>query len=495
MTELTNLTIKDALGKLEAKEISAVDLTQAHIERMATTKELNAYVTETPDKAMEMAKASDARRTKGEAGKLDGIPISVKDLFCTKDVRTTACAKILENFVPTYESHVTQNLWNDGAVLLGKVNHDQFGMGSTTSNTHFGNTINPWRAKSNPERPLVPGGSSGGSSVSVAAGSAMASTGTDTGGSCRQPAAFCGVVGFKPTYGRCSRWGIISYASSLDQAGVLTRSVEDTALMMESMAGFDPMDSTSANKEVPNWASQITGDVKGLKIGIPADYKSDGLSGDVTQWWEKAAAMLKDAGAEIIDVELPGTQYALPAYYILAPAEASSNLARYDGVRYGSRVDGKDLIEMYSNTRADGFREETKRRIMIGTYALSAGYYDAYYRKAQQVRRLVLNGFESAYEKCDILLTPVAPTPAFGFDENTDDPVQMYLQDIFTIPASLAGLPGMSLPVGLSADGLPIGLQLIGKRWDEATVFQVGRALEEAANFKEVAIPLTKVAA
>lgn len=480
---LNKLTIESALEGLENKEFSSEELTKAHIDIIEQKKHLNAYITETYDIALEQAKKSDERRSKGEAGKLDGIPLGIKDVYCTKNIRTTAGSKILENFVPTYESTVSQKLLNEGSVFLGKLNLDQFAMGTGNLNSYFGPVENPWRRKTDPETKLIPGGSSGGSSASVAADIAMAATGTDTGGSCRQPAACCGVVGFKPTYGRCSRWGIIAFASSLDQAGLLTKSVGDCALLTEIISGFDPKDSTSANLDVPSFTGALEGDVKGLRIGIPSDYRIDNMDPAITKYWDKTAQQLKEMGAEIVDVSLPNTRYALPAYYIIAPAEASSNLARYDGVRYGTREDGENLIDMYERSRAEGFGDEVKRRIMIGTYALSSGYYDAYYIKAQKVRALVAKGFEDAFEKCDVMLTPTAPTAAFGFNENTDDPIQMYLQDIFTIPTSMAGLPGLSLPVGLNDENLPIGLQVIGKKWDEETVFKVSRKIEEAVNF------------
>lgn len=483
MTNLTDLTMAEALKGLESKEFSAEELTKAHIASVEAHKHLNAFVTETPELALEQAKASDVRRAKGEAGALDGVPLAIKDLFCTEGVRTTASSHILENFIPPYESTVTSNLFRDGAVMLGKTSLDEFAMGSSNTTSHFGNVINPWKRENDKSADLVPGGSSGGSAAAIAARMALGATGTDTGGSIRQPASFCGISGIKPTYGRCSRWGVIAFASSLDQAGCFARTVEDCSIMLKSMAGHDPKDSTSMKKDVPDWPSLLDGDIKGLKVGIPQEYRMDGMPEEIEKLWQQGINWLKDAGAEIVDVSLPHTKYALPTYYIIAPAEASSNLARYDGVRYGLRVEGKDLKDTYESTRAEGFGDEVKRRIMIGTYVLSAGYYDAYYVKAQKVRRLILQDFENAYEKCDVLLTPTAPSAAFAIGENEDDPIKMYLNDVFTVPASLAGLPGMSVPVGLSSEGLPLGLQVIGKAWDEETVFRTSLKLEQAANF------------
>jgi aspartyl-tRNA(Asn)/glutamyl-tRNA(Gln) amidotransferase subunit A len=400
----------------------------------------------------------------------------------------------LKGFKPPYESTVSSQLWRDGCVMLGKANLDEFAMGSSNGTSAFGGVINPWRSRSNPQKDLVPGGSGGGSAAAVAARIAMGATGTDTGGSIRQPAAFCGIAGIKPTYGRCSRFGIIAFASSLDQAGPTARTVEDCALMLKSMAGYDPKDSTSVNRPVPDYASALGKSVKGLKVGVPKEYRVDGTSAEIISFWEKGVAMLKDAGAEIVDVSLPHTKYALQTYYVIAPAECSSNLARYDGVRFGLRVPGDNLIDTYEKTRADGFGREVKRRILIGTYVLSAGYYDAYYNKARKVRKLIWQDFINAYQKCDVLLTPTAPTAAFGVGENTKDPVTMYLNDLFTIPASMAGMPGMSVPVGLNADGLPIGLQLLGKPFDEETLFTVSRALEKAAGFDALPQILQKAA-
>ncbi|MGZ9097691.1 MAG: Asp-tRNA(Asn)/Glu-tRNA(Gln) amidotransferase subunit GatA [Micavibrio sp.] len=495
MSNLTHLTIADALAGLSKKEFTATELTEAHIKATEDSRHLNAYITETPEIALKQAAESDKRRAAGDAGLLDGIPLAIKDLYCTKGVRTTASSKILENFVPTYESTVTTNLFRDGAIMLGKTSLDEFAMGSSNTTSAYGNVINPWKRNNGNNADLVPGGSSGGSSAIVAARAAMGSTGTDTGGSIRQPASFCGIAGIKPTYGRCSRWGIIAFASSLDQAGPFARTVEDCALMLRSMSGFDPKDSTSANKPVPDFAASLTGDIRGLRVGIPKEYAVDGLPEEISKLWEQGKDWLKSAGAEIVDISLPHSKYALPVYYIIAPAECSSNLARYDGVRYGLRADGKDLREVYENTRAQGFGAEVKRRIMIGTYVLSAGYYDAYYTKAQKVRRLIAEDFAKAYEKCDVILSPTAPSAAFAIGENEDDPIKMYLNDVFTIPASLAGLPGMSIPAGLSSDGLPLGLQIIGKAWDEETVLRVGGVIEAAANFKAMPQSLMKKAA
>ncbi len=428
-----------------------------------------------------MAKASDARRAAGKAGLLEGIPLAIKDLFCTEGVLTTAASHILDGFKPAYESTATANLWQAGAVMLGKLNLDEFAMGSSNETSYYGPAINPWRAQDGTR--LVPGGSSGGSAAAVAAGFALGATGTDTGGSIRQPASLCGITGIKPTYGRVSRWGIVAFASSLDQAGPMTRSVRDSALMLQAMAGFDPKDSTSVDTPVPDYTASLEAGVKGLRIGIPREYRMDGMNPEILALWEQGKQWLKDAGAEIVDIHLPHTHYALAAYYIVAPAEASSNLARYDGVRYGLRVPGKDLIEMYENTRGEGFGREVQRRIMIGTYVLSAGYYDAYYTKAQRVRTLIKKDFEQAFQRVDAILTPTAPNTAFPLGAKTDDPITMYLNDVFTVPVNLAGLPGMSLPAGLSADGLPWGLQLIGRPFDEATLLRVGRTVEKAANF------------
>lgn len=495
MTNLTDMTMAEALKGLENKDFTSVELTQSHIDAMELARNLNAFIVETPELALEQAAASDKRRAEGKAGDLDGIPIAMKDLFCTKGVQTTAASKILEGFVPEYESTVSQKLLDAGTVMLGKANMDQFAMGSANTTSAFGNVISPWKRNDGSNAELVPGGSSGGSAAAVAARIAMAATGTDTGGSIRQPAAFCGITGIKPTYGRCSRWGIVAFSSSLDQAGAFARSTEDAALLLKSMSGFDPKDSTSADMPVPDFASALTGNIKGMKIGVPKEYRMDGMPEEIETIWQQGIEWVKDMGAEIVDVSLPHTKYALPVYYVIAPAECSSNLARYDGVRYGLRSEGEDLNDTYAKTRADGFGDEVKRRIMIGTYALSSGYYDAYYIKAQKVRRLVSEDFIKAYQKCDVLLTPTAPSAAFAIGENEDDPIKMYLNDVFTVPASLAGLPGMSVPAGLNADGLPLGLQIIGKPWDEETVLRVGGAIEKAANFKAQPDLATKLAA
>lgn len=487
MSNLTDLTVTEALDLLNKKVINAVELTEQHIAASEKgQKETNAYITTTFDQAREAAKASDARRAAGNVGAMEGIPIAMKDLYCTKGVRTTAASKILHNFVPPYESTVSQKLADAGCITLGKANLDEFAMGSGNVTSAYGNVISPWSGPepSKAERKLVPGGSSGGSAAAVAGRFAMAATATDTGGSIRQPASVSGIVGIKPTYGRCSRYGIIAYASSLDQAGPLTRSVADAALMLRTMSGHDPKDSTSVDQKVPDFMQALGQSIKGLRIGIPREYRIDGLPDETSSYWDKGAQMLRDAGAETIDISLPHTKYALPTYYIIAPAEASSNLARYDGVRFGLRVEGENLADMYDKTRGAGFGAEVRRRILMGTYVLSAGYYDAYYRKAQRVRRCIRNDFEQAFEKCDIILTPTATGPAFAIGENEDDPIQMYLNDVFTVTLNLAGLPGMSLPVGLGASGLPLGLQLIGRAFDEMTIFKVASVLEQAVGFK-----------
>lgn len=480
MSELTDLTLKDARDGLRAKQFSAVELAQAHIKAMEAARALNAFVVETPERAIADAKVSDSRLANGTARPLEGLPLGIKDLFCTKGVQATAGSHILEGFKPTYESTVTQNLWDAGATMLGKLNMDEFAMGSSNETSYFKPVINPWRrAGSNVD--LVPGGSSGGSSAAVAARVCLGATGTDTGGSIRQPAAVTGIAGIKPTYGRCSRWGIVAFASSLDQAGPMARTVRDCAIMLKAMASHDPKDSTSVDLPVPDYEAAMTGDIRGLRVGVPKEYRLDGMPAEIEKLWADGIAWLKAAGATIVDVSLPHTKYALPAYYIVAPAEASSNLARYDGVRFGLRQAGKDITSLYENSRAAGFGREVQRRILIGTYVLSAGYYDAYYIKAQKVRSLIAQDFAAAYEKCDVLLTPTAPGPAFGIGEKTDDPISMYLNDVFTVTVNLAGLPGLSVPAGLNADGLPLGLQLIGKAFDEATLFRVGGVLEAAA--------------
>ena len=481
MSKLTDLNLAEARDGLRDKQFSARELTQAHIDRVAAAEKLNAYVLQTPEKALEMADASDAKIAQGEARPLEGIPLGIKDLFCTKGVRTTACSHILAEFTPPYESTVTGNLWADGAVMMGKLNNDEFAMGSSNETSRFGAVINPWRGAD--QKHLVPGGSSGGSSSAVAARLGIAATATDTGGSIRQPAAFTGTVGLKPTYGRCSRWGVVAFASSLDQAGPITQTVRDAAIMLGSMASYDAKDSTSVNLPVPDYEAALTGDIKGLRVGIPAEYRVDNMPSEIEALWQQGIDWLTEAGAEIVDISLPHTKYALPAYYIIAPAEASSNLARYDGVRYGMRVAGKDIDDMYASTRAAGFGDEVIRRIMIGTYALSAGYYDAYYVKALQVRRLIAEDFTKAYEKCDVVLTPTTPSSAFAIGEKSDDPLEMYLNDVFTVTGNLAGLPGISVPAGVDAKGLPLGLQLIGKTFGEEDLLRVAGVLETAAQF------------
>jgi aspartyl-tRNA(Asn)/glutamyl-tRNA(Gln) amidotransferase subunit A len=480
---LTDMTIAEAGAALATKKISAVELTAAHNAAIAALNpRLNAFITTTPELALTQAQAADARIAAGNAAPLTGIPLAIKDLFCTAGIRTTAASAILRPFVPPYESTVTRQLLDAGTVFLGKVNLDEFAMGSANITSAYGTVENPWK-RNGSDAKLVPGGSSGGSAAAVAARLALGATGTDTGGSIRQPAAFTGLAGIKPTYGRCSRYGIIAFASSLDQAGPMARTVEDCAILLQAMAGFDPKDSTSAERAVPDFRAAVKGSVKGKKIGIPAEYRMDGMSPEILRLWEQGIAWLKAEGAEIREISLPHTKYGLPVYYIVAPAEASSNLARYDGVRFGARVDGEDLIDMYERTRAAGFGAEVKRRVMIGTYVLSAGYYDAYYLRAQKVRALILRDFETAFTDVDAILTPTAPSAAFGLGEKMDDPVTMYLNDVFTVPASLAGVPAMSVPGGLSAEGLPLGLQVIGKHFDEETVFTVSAALERAAGF------------
>jgi aspartyl-tRNA(Asn)/glutamyl-tRNA(Gln) amidotransferase subunit A len=466
----TDLTIAQARDLLAKGEISSMELVEAHIDAMESNRELNAYITETPEKALAMAQDSDARRAKGEGnGLLEGIPVAIKDLFCTADTLTTAGSHILDGFNPFYESTVTTNMWREGAVMLGKTNLDEFAMGSSNLTSYHGPAINPWKARGD-NRSRVPGGSSGGSASAVAGRLALGATGTDTGGSIRQPAAFTGTVGIKPTYGRCSRWGIVAFASSLDQAGPMTRSVRDAAIMLRAMAGHDPKDSTSADVAVPDFEAGLDKGVKGMTIGIPKEYRSDAMAPEIE-------------GARTVEISLPHTKYALPAYYIVAPAEASSNLSRYDGVKYGLRVEADDLLSMYEKTRAAGFGDEVKRRILIGTYVLSAGYYDAYYLKAQKVRTRIAEDFRHVFGHVDAILTPATPSAAFPVDEPPSDPVEMYLLDTFTVPVNLAGLPGMVVPAGLSGAGLPLGLQVIGKAFDEETVLRVGRAIEQAADF------------
>jgi len=484
MTDLTQLTIAEARAKLQAKEITATELTEAYLAAIdAYNETFNAYVAVTHDQAREMAKASDERLAAGKGGALEGIPLGIKDLFATKGVHTQAASHILDGFQPPYESTVTANLWADGAVMLGKLNMDEFAMGSSNETSYYGPVKNPWRARGS-NADLVPGGSSGGSAAAVAARLCAGATATDTGGSIRQPAAFTGTVGIKPTYGRCSRWGTVAFASSLDQAGPIARDVRDAAILLKSMASVDPKDTTSVDLPVPDYEAAIGQSVKGLKIGIPAEYRVDGMPEEIEKLWQQGIAYLRDAGAEIVDISLPHTKYALPAYYIVAPAEASSNLARYDGVRYGLRVPGKDIIEMYENTRAAGFGREVKRRIMIGTYVLSAGYYDAYYVRAQKVRTLIKRDFEQAFDAgVDAILTPATPSAAFGIADQdlASDPVKMYLNDIFTVTVNMAGLPGIAVPAGLDSKGLPLGLQLIGQPFGEETLFRTAHVIEEAA--------------
>ncbi|TXR47144.1 Asp-tRNA(Asn)/Glu-tRNA(Gln) amidotransferase subunit GatA [Phyllobacterium endophyticum] len=484
MTDLTALTIAEARDQLKAKTISAAELTGAYIEAIENANEaLNAYIVTTPEKALAMAKASDARLASGNAGALEGIPLGIKDLFGTEGIHTQAASHILDGFKPNYESTVTANLWADGAVMLGKLNMDEFAMGSSNETSYYGAVKNPWRARGS-NADLVPGGSSGGSAAAVAARLCAGATATDTGGSIRQPAAFTGTVGIKPTYGRCSRWGIVAFASSLDQAGPIARDVRDAAILLKSMASVDVKDTTSVDVAVPDYEAAIGKPLAGLKIGIPKEYRVDGMPEEIERLWQLGIEWLKDAGASIVDISLPHTKYALPAYYIVAPAEASSNLARYDGVRYGLRVPGKDIVEMYEKTRATGFGEEVKRRIMIGTYVLSAGYYDAYYLQAQKVRTLIKKDFEDVFHAgVDAILTPATPSAAFGIADQdmAADPVKMYLNDIFTVTVNMAGLPGIAVPAGLDARGLPLGLQLIGRPFDEETLFQTAYVIEQAA--------------
>jgi len=488
-SSLTGLTLKGALDGLAAKRFSAEELAVAHLDAIAAANpHLNAYVLETPDQALAMARASDARRAAGDAGPLDGIALGIKDLFCTQGVRSTAASKILGNFVPPYESTVTANLWRDGAVMLGKLNMDEFAMGSSNETSAFGPVTNPWRAEGS-NRPLTPGGSSGGSAAAVAADLCLAATATDTGGSIRQPAAFTGTVGVKPTYGRCSRYGVVAFASSLDQAGPIAKTVEDAAILLRSMAGHDPKDSTSLDVETPDFASFVGRSVKGLRVGVPDEYRLDAMPAEIAALWDQGVDWLRRAGCEIKRVSLPHTKYALPTYYIVAPAEASSNLARYDGMRFGLREDGANLTEVYENTRAAGFGEEVKRRILIGTYVLSAGYYDAYYLKALRVRRRIADDFDAAFLEVDALLTPTAPSAAFALGDRVSDPVAMYLNDVFTVTTNLAGLPGVSVPAGLDSGGLPLGLQLIGRALDEGALFSLAGALEEAAAFRAKPTP------
>ncbi|MBB5986037.1 Asp-tRNA(Asn)/Glu-tRNA(Gln) amidotransferase subunit GatA [Sphingobium lignivorans] len=485
MADLTDLTVAEIRDGFRAGTFSAREVAEAFNANVAAAKALNAFIVETPDHVLAAADKADSDRAAGTLKPLSGVPIGMKDLFCTQGVQTTAASHMLEGFQPTYESAVSQKLWDAGAGMLGKLNLDQFAMGSSNETSYFGNVISPWRRGGGDNAPLAPGGSSGGSSAAVSARLCPAATGTDTGGSIRQPAAFTGISGIKPTYGRCSRWGIIAFASSLDQAGPMARTVRDCAIMLENMAGFDARDATSLDLPVPQWEAGLSGDLNGKRVGIPKEYRVEGLDADVARVWDDGIAWLKDAGAEIVEVSLPHSKYALPAYYIIAPAEASSNLARYDGVRYGLRElpDGANLQEMYAATRAAGFGPEVKRRIIIGTYVLSAGFYDAYYTQAQKVRALIARDFAQAFERCDVILAPTAPSAAFALGDKTADPLSMYLNDVFAVPASLAGLPGMSVPGGLSKDGLPLGLQIIGPAFDEQAVLNAGLALEERAGF------------
>jgi aspartyl-tRNA(Asn)/glutamyl-tRNA(Gln) amidotransferase subunit A len=484
MTKITDLGVIETLEGLKSKEFSSEEVVSEYLKLIQSDSKLNAYIHFNGEKSLLEAKKSDQRRANNNSLPLDGLPIAVKDIFCVAGEKTSACSKILENFIPDYESTVTFKLWQAGGIYIGKTSMDEFAMGSSNETSYFGEVINPWSSDGDA---LVPGGSSGGSASAVAAKMAPIALGTDTGGSIRQPASFCGAVGIKPTYGRCSRWGIIAFASSLDQAGPITRSVKDSAVILQNMAGFDTMDSTSADIKVPDFINSCSKPIKGMKIGIPEEYRLDGLANDVQNVWESGIKWLKEAGAEIIDVTLPHTKYALPTYYIVAPAEASANLARYDGVKYGYRSENiKDLEDMYSQTRAEGFGAEVKRRILIGTYVLSAGYYDAYYLRAQKVRTKIVEDFTMAFNKCDAILTPTTPTGAFKIGEKNIDPVTMYMNDVFTVPASLAGLPAISIPSGLDAKGCPLGLQLIGKGFDEETIFSIGSILEESANFKNI---------
>ena len=482
MSELTSLSLAESLRSLRKREFSAKELTEAHIAAVAGARALNAFVLQTPERAREMAARADAALARGEGGPLAGVPLGVKDMFCTAGVRTTACSHILENFVPTYESTVSANLWRAGAVMLGKLNNDEFAMGSSNENSCFGPVASPWRRRGSEVR-LVPGGSSGGSAAAVAARLCTGAVGTDTGGSIRQPASFAGIVGIKPTYGRCSRWGVIAYASSLDQAGPFARTVRDCAILLRSMAGFDPKDTTSVDVPVPDYEASLGRSVRGMKIGVPREYRVEGMADEIEALWRRGATWLEAAGAEMVEVSLPHTRYALPAYYIVAAAEASSNLARYDGVRYGLREASRDIVDMYERTRAVGFGAEVRRRIMIGTYVLSAGYYDAYYLRAQKVRTLIKRDFEDCFKAgIDAILTPTTPSAAFAIGEKgAGDPIEMYLNDVFTVTVNMAGLPGISVPGGLDAKGLPLGLQLIGRPFGEETLFALGEVIEQAA--------------
>src|SRR5487761_1916773 len=482
MTDLTSLTLAEARDGLAKKSFTSLELTEAHLSAIEAARALNAFVLETPDQARAMAREADGKLGKGQGGPLAGIPLGIKDLYCTRGVATSAGSHILKDFVPQYESTVSSQLWRDGAVMLGKLNLDEFAMGSSNETSYYGPVTSPWRKKGS-NVALVPGGSSGGSAAAVAAQLCLGATATDTGGSIRQPAAFTGTVGIKPTYGRCSRWGIVAFASSLDQAGPIARNVRDSAILMRSMAGFDPKDSTSVDQPVPNYEEAVGQSIKGKTIGIPKEYRVDGMSPEIEALWQQGIAWLRDAGAKIVDISLPNTRHALPAYYIVAPAEASSNLARYDGVRYGLREPGRDIVEMYEKTRAAGFGKEVRRRIMIGTYVLSAGYYDAYYLRAQKILTLIKRDFENAYAAgVDAILTPATPSAAFGIGEKgSADPIEMYLNDVFTVTVNMAGLPGIAVPAGLSSEGLPLGLQLIGRPFDEAGLFALASVIEQSA--------------
>jgi aspartyl-tRNA(Asn)/glutamyl-tRNA(Gln) amidotransferase subunit A len=487
MTDITELGVAAIRDSVAQGDFTATEVAEAFNANVAAAQDaLNAFIVATPEKALDAARMVDAARAAGKPlGKLAGVPIGMKDLFATRGTQTTAASHILEGFTPEYESTVSQKLWEAGAGMLGKLNLDQFAMGSSNETSYFGNVVSPWRRNDGGNASLAPGGSSGGSSSAVSARLCPAATGTDTGGSIRQPAAFTGIAGIKPTYGRCSRWGIVAFASSLDQAGPMARSVRDCAIMLEAMAGFDPKDSTSLDLPVPDWEAALSGDMKGKRVGIPREYRMDGMDAEVIKSWEEGIAWLKEAGAEVVDISLPHTKYALPAYYIIAPAEASSNLARYDGVRYGLRdlPDGAGLQDMYAATRAAGFGAEVKRRILIGTYVLSAGFYDAYYTQAQKVRALISRDFTEAFKQVDVILAPTTPTAAFALGEKSGDPLEMYLNDVFSVPASLAGLPAMSVPARLNSEGLPLGLQIIGKPFDEQGVLNAGLAIESRAAF------------
>jgi len=484
MTNIADMKLAELRDALKAKKVSSLEATDAYLGRIEKAKSLNAFIIDTPEKAREMAKASDQKLGKGEGGPLEGVPLGIKDLYCTEGVQTTAASHILNGFTPRYESSVTANLWRDGGVMLGKLNMDEFAMGSSNETSFYGNVINPWRRNDGGNTDLTPGGSSGGSAASVAAKLCAAATATDTGGSIRQPASLTGTVGVKPTYGRCSRWGIVAFASSLDQAGPIAQDVRDSAIMLKSMAGHDPKDSTSIDCPVPDYEAALGQSLKGLKIGVPKEYRLDGMPGEIETLWQQGINWMKDAGCEIVDISLPLTKYALPVYYIVAPAEASSNLARYDGVKYGYRTqDYDDITSMYEKTRAEGFGEEVKRRVLIGTYVLSAGYYDAYYLRAQKVRKKIFDEFTDAFNKVDLILTPSAPSAAFALGEKSADPLEMYLNDVFTVTANLAGIPGASVPAGLDKQGLPLGLQLLARPFDEETMFKGMYALEQAAGF------------